>query len=198
MIDNELRSGHFSKDSPKVSKLLHQKFSSPEVLLFNLGYSLLAKSEGITEPEIIRVVGASFNPKPARICELLILEAHTTEIDLLLAAVALCSTDPILFSEVLESEGASGVANIVSSVHAYLNKSNNTDSLTPQAQNLMAAICLDKVRHLHMSTLTVPDRISYFQYVDDHILKIISDPLASRLKIMLETSLKLYKKRITA
>ena len=89
-----------------------------------------------------RSSGASFNPKPARVCDVLIREARIAKLDVLLAALILST--PAGQRNLISAEAAELVREAEDFV---LRDSISSEELSLQ---LAASIAIDALRHLHL------------------------------------------------
>ena len=115
--------GKLSKDSPSLYSHLRRHFSPAELELGESIYSLCFNHSGPEFPEVSREPGMSFNPRPARVAEIILKEAGIKDIKLAYSA---------MLSLVPE------------------NKRTDFQGIFQTSPAVDLAIALDDLRHFHM------------------------------------------------
>ncbi|MEZ4754204.1 MAG: hypothetical protein R3A13_07835 [Bdellovibrionota bacterium] len=117
--------GKLEEDSPGLLRTLKSFLSPAEIQEFSTAFKLVIDRGGNTENGLEREDGVNYNPRPARVCEILIKECKEIRLEVLLAALYSCAKN------CKEKE--------------EINKENSVC--------IALAITLDNLRHLHMTDL---------------------------------------------
>lgn len=157
MSENTFKiTGELLTDSPKLWFLLHRTLDAAEIPEIVKSYQTSVLKGAAKEHPVIRSEGVSYNPKPARILDLLIREGGIKDVALLKSALEeMCDelrTEPKKVAPIVE-----------------------------------LAILLDKLRHLHMSSLTHEQQLSEALMVQAKLENHLAD----------FTENELYKKTVT-
>lgn len=142
-------SADINNNAPALFAILQKIFRPDEIKLIEAAYSFSCNHGGLNEGELNRTVGANFNPRPARIAQILISETKITNSHDIIVAILACmnSSPPITFPQFL-IEFAEDSEN----TQALLN-TNNPKFENFNITNIALAIKLDDIRHLHMRNI---------------------------------------------
>ena len=126
--------------SQALDALLRKRLSATAAARITALYRWAAQHGSLEEPGIVRAAGVSFNPKPSRICQLLISEGQVTDghsIEAALLAISSPSAEP--------PSGFERAGELAALVRDPVLSASNSDAFS-----VALAIALDTVRHLHM------------------------------------------------
>jgi hypothetical protein len=140
----------------------HLKRRVPSKLAdFEVAFNWIADRGGLEESFVNREKGVNFNPKPARICQILLTESAFEDNEILLAALFMAAPigDPKDLSVQL-SNTFSQAATLADTAQQVLNGS-APHSAAEYALALASA--LDEARHLHLTTLSAAQRCARAQ-----------------------------------
>jgi len=188
-------SGNLYSDSPSLYKKLWRAYPAEDLQHLCRAYTLAYhySREKLQEPDITRPVGASFNPAPARIAEILLGETSNVSSELMGAAILSCISVDHLKEE--EKHVFLSEIEIVRALHHASGNALEQDSPPDKnAQKLAMAIRLDQLRHLHMSRFNTEKKA---QLCKDSslLLKQATPEGTERLRKKLEVALSRCKKR---
>ncbi len=179
--------------APGLLRNCRHYFNSSELDRLNQAYALADTLGLCKESPVLRDPEASFNPRPARICQLILSETKTCTLEL--ACLALLSrAAPADIPEIEES-----FPEIIPDLQLLQKffESGKSQPLSPNLCNVSLAILLDDARHLHMTALTLEERKQSFQrlkaLVDDNRLAAGHERLQLLLKTWLINSEKRYQ-----
>ena len=122
-------SGVLELDSPSASNLISRQFSPSDCARLAYSYSVVANDSALNELKIIRSPKIRFNPLPARIIYILMVEGRCRDLEVLDASVLACADAQL------------------SSLKYIASLDKNRILEAPY----LAAFTLDLLRHLHMS-----------------------------------------------
>lgn len=146
--------------SPGLLATLQRVFSAEEVSLLSEDYGLVVNAGGLSEDPVIREEGVSYNPRPARIATIVLAETPHPE----LHAIRLALWSTIGASRM--SDAPECIAADLRMVRSILEESSKLVSQetreggslievnTSSVVEVLLAVQLDTVRHLHMTTLS--------------------------------------------
>lgn len=142
-------SGDLSLDSPALRGVIRRALGEPALQHIGEIYKFGFQINGYSDAPIKREVGASFNPRPARICDLVSKEVlkNSASAALLGASILICALEDT------NSSTPFGVEEKTARNALLLLKG---EKLTASREEiaLASAFALDKLRHLHMSELS--------------------------------------------
>lgn len=165
-------------ESPKVYALIQRSFTASEVAVLLKSYNFVVEHGANLEAETIRAEGVSFNPKMARILNILIHEGGVTSTAPLMLAMA----GSIATSALSTFSAESGVQISEAALSAI-------QELTPapsaEVELVRLSYWLDRVRHLHMSTLDRTAICDIHSQVINQLIPGIKFPQSEKLKTLL-------------
>lgn len=170
----------FKERAPGLHWTIARTFGAEALLQFERCFALVASSGGFNEGNVVRPEGASFNPRPARLCHILFNESQERRAVVLQAAMLVTAQPP---KEPPPDEFAVP-QELAEAALGYF----RTNLDRPEAELIATALELDIVRHLHMSTLSPQDRTKTLERIRGQILPAIRHGNSARLKLMLEAS----------
>lgn len=141
-----LHIGILKKDSPGLSALIDGLFSQEEQHYIHKAYSLAFRYGALNEGEVKRIEGASYNPRPARIAQILLTEGSIKECDVLITSILNCA-EPIIFKE--EPNDTHIYYSNDTTIRSILSGIPYKNIASPLIAIVFSHI-LDKLRHLHM------------------------------------------------
>lgn len=157
--------GELATDSPRVWRTLGRLH--PEQLpRFEEAYRFTAENGGLLEHPVIREPGIRFNPRPARIVDLLFSNGFSHVPELLTAGFLCCIQEKSFKEATLRFKES---ASLLSDFRALLEDDAEIDSLHPQA--LFMAFSLDCGRHLHMTDLGPEEQAALYKTIDARALR---------------------------
>ena len=144
--------GRLAQDSPAVMGAIRRIFSAEDVLLFESLYQAAALAGGLDEGPVLRIPNASFNPRPARICKILMREVKEQDMQVLGAALLLS-----LPEQIPVEPGFEQAFQFAHKLRSFIEKPGYD---TPHAiiERLHLAMLLDNLRHLHMTSLSPSEK----------------------------------------
>lgn len=122
-----------------------------EAVDFDAVFELALTLGGRLERDYAREDGASFNPRPARVAQILLEDCREVVTPVVLAAAMLCSVDERSASEVL-AQGkalASPVKKLIKEAKTPLERLAGA-SISEEAVCVALAVALDRARHVHL------------------------------------------------
>lgn len=137
-----------SSIAPRLSSMapgLHWSLSrtTPDSMEFlERAFTLALANGGGGELGVVRPAGASFNPRPARFCQILLSESRETD-PIVLAAAFLCSVPE--FPSLVEPDLIPAL-DLCKQAQEFRYAGCTNDA----AERLALVACLDELRHLHM------------------------------------------------
>lgn len=155
--------------------------SAAELGQLELAYSSAWKVGAGVEAPVLREPGASYNPRPARIATILIKECR----DLTVVEIVACFWVPALEKgfEILNPNEAGQLLakQSYSALHDV-----SSFNLKPQALRVAAAVLVDAIRHLHMSSLSSAERQAKIEQSERFIAGLTASSIDARLFAVLE------------
>ena len=187
-----LNSNSLQTSSPKVFRLLSQRVSLTDLERICIVYGTVIKLNITETPWVNRDDGASYNPLPARICELLILEGLVTDSNTLISAL-LSLLDPPHMD--LEGIGPNILQDAETSHLMLQGLASKTSDPSPSAQLIILARSLDTVRHLHISSLSKEQQNEKVSVIKARVIPAIKAPQCGRLLKMLQSAINIFERR---
>ena len=157
-----MHKGILDSDSPSLAQNLKRYLKKDEALKVKQAYSIASKYGALNEAGVVRMAEASYNPRPARVAQILITELRDFDADTLCCAILGCAR---VEEKIPLPESLSSLSDMLGELRDSLNVAN----LSPASRLVEAslyAILLDEVRHLHMTDFPIEhmkDKISYIQ-----------------------------------
>ncbi len=167
--------------APACHGLLKRTLNRDDLKIVEELFKQVAKEEGLENSFTRREIGVSFNPFPARIIQLLITEGGIRDKEsILIALLSCCSSHPI---SNLSPELISASDKIIS----FLESTQELPILERGEREIAFCHILDRLRHLHMSTLSLNERTAMLQKLTIKI-KALEVTLNNRMNSMLNFS----------
>ena len=138
--------------SKSLVSVLNRTFSANDVALVVEFYGNSITLDDQEERSIHREKGVSFNPRPCRICEILITLCDTKDSNILTSALTSCSN-----------------------YNVYDSASDFSSHVDSPFEPVMNAILLDTLRHLHLSSQGHEAKVSFVERVRDYVTLISSN-----------------------
>ncbi len=170
-------SGNLKLDSPSLYGILSRTLSSIE-----LEHVVTAFKDSIEKGSAKekREEGLSFNPRPARIAEILIKEANVTSTETISASFyASLYENKINFTSNLSANCTS----LVNEVHLFLKNESLINNV--ECKKISLAYCIDYTRRIHIEKPSENKLNSFFKKVN--YLLSLEDPSLVRLKTILSS-----------
>lgn len=159
--------GILEKDAPGAYQRLLKLFGEGEIIRLNNAYAASAARGGNIE-YFARTTGASYNPRPGRICHILMAECAEENILVFEAAILACAPSD-------ESLGS---------------------TLSPAAaERINLVLKLDKARHLHMLLASENETSAIFEDIRQTAAGGAAFSENQRLITMLQSWVKQYERR---
>lgn len=140
------------------------------------------RSGGLNEGAIKRTPGASFNPRPARICQILLSESDERDSDVLCAAILIASHAQAPFASELERAAA-----FLAEARKFPYQESEVSA---EAERVALACHLDTLRHAHMCELSEEERARLRRETEQNYLARSLHRENSRLRTLIEACLK--------
>lgn len=157
-----MHKGILSQDSPSLAQNIKRYLKPDEAEKVTYAYAVAAKHGALNETGVVRAPEASYNPRPARVAQILITELRNYDGNMLCCAILGCAR---IESEISLPEELADIQTML----AELRESMSIKNLAPvslAAEASLYAIILDEVRHLHMTDFSIElmkDKISQVQ-----------------------------------
>jgi hypothetical protein len=183
MENREGLEGDLSFDSPKVWGHLRSTLDPSSLELISRAYHVASRRGGKREWPIMRPPGASYNPKPARVIEILISIGKIAD-PIVLAAAALSFAEDLPPDETkdLPPECIAVAKQVIEAPERAL----------PPAGKIIVARLLDEVRHLHMTVLSSEERLAYLRGIRSIVEQMVADPGGDSLRTYFESAVNRY------
>lgn len=133
--------GRLAEDAPGLFKDLSRLFDVGQCGYLSDCYRAAAKVGALEEAPVVREDGVSYNPKPARVCSILLKECPRYPV-----RIYGCS-----FFAVLPQVRLVTVSSQFQSEVAALSTMGDITEAEPAIQNVYLSVFLDQIRHLHMT-----------------------------------------------
>jgi hypothetical protein len=160
-----MHTGNLAGDSPSLYSNLNRYLKEDEVLKITLAYALAAKHGALNETGVVRLPDASFNPRPARVAQILMTELRDFTAETLCCAILGCAR----IEEILVlPEDLRYLEEQLTELKEALKSPNESPSTAPCEASLYA-ILLDDVRHLHMTDFPIEYMKSKISFVQELI-----------------------------
>lgn len=156
--------GNLAKDSPSLYSNLNRYLKEDEVLKITLAYALAAKHGALNETGVVRLPKASFNPRPARVAQILMTELRDFNAETLSCAILGCAR---IEDEIELPENLAYMKEQFQELKDSI-KSPNEAPFSSPCEAALYAILLDDVRHLHMTDFPIDfmkRKISHIQEI---------------------------------
>jgi len=174
--------GELRSDSPGLYRTLLRRMGKEGFARVERAYAEAARCGALEEAPVLRDPGASFNPKPARICQILVAELSEFRELVLSASMLSCvSPEKMVPIPLLSEEQAVALL-----VHEWLSGKHRR-STSVVVERISLALKLDQLRHLHMTGLDLDGIRRVYSEVTMSLLPSVSYPENVRLKTLLET-----------
>jgi len=175
--------------SPKTYFYLKEVFSEVELEQIGKSFLNVIRIAGPEEATTIREPGVSFNPRPARLCEILCREGDEKNLSAFIAVLASVVIDQRVAPEGFSPEETINAGAIIN--FPNIPETPNKPSLTKETIEL-CFLCrsIDKLRHLHMSSMSkteVKQQIESIKLAVTNLSQLAPD---SKLRLMFQTSLR--------
>ena len=151
---------------------------SCDASIFQLAFLLSCQNGGLGEGTVRRTPGASFNPKPARICHILLNECRETRSEVLCAALLISSSAQPPFPSSLAAAGEI--------LEASRGLFDNQEGIGAPAQRVALAHHLDVLRHAHMSAFSNEEQRRLVECSKNILAKSFRHPENERLYVLIE------------
>jgi len=125
-----------------------------------VAYGAVIGAIGPEAPEVRREEGASFNPRPARICHILLKDGGERRPEVLAAALASLTPHPGADTALVHTDTVKAVQSVL--------QGGAPDPL-PEVERIVLAVALDEVRHLHMTSLDTPARLGVVKKIRTYL-----------------------------
>ena len=192
-MDSEFRghTGELKHDSPGLLGLVRQFLREDEVKQLAEVYCEACRCGALNESSVVRQPGISYNPRPARICQILINECSEKGLRVLGAAMYACAA----------RNGESGSAfveewQIASRVRMEISnyRDGHRFELTEVEEAIFLAVKLDELRHMHMTPLPEEHKRDVYRQVKEKLVPSIVHSSSSRLKALIESWLNRFER----
>jgi hypothetical protein len=197
---NELSKNSFSKHAPKVWTLLCKALSkeaesaATRMTISNV-FEALATGGLLEHPGIKREVGVSFNPRPARLLEILLREYQTLTPEQMTATLLTVLIEPPC-SDLSIISGLPNLDSTEPMARAIILFEQNLGERPLEAKNIPIAMArsLDILRHGHMSNLELKEKSQFMKIASSLLDASKTDTSLARLRVLIETASSRFKK----
>ena len=159
-----------------------------KLVALEAAYALSCAHSGLSESGVMRSDGASFNPRPARVAQIVLGESLLRDPDTIAAAILACSE---IESSALQDSTLSRAWQLALQARRCASAPHDAPAET---QAIALALILDKTRHLHMQKLQ-PQQLS--SQIIDLTLRLSKFPQLqenAKLRSLVESALLRLKK----
>lgn len=181
--------GVLSKDSPGLLLQLSLVLAPPKIVELSDVYAKLFEFGLVSEGDVKRAINASYNPRPARIMQIMVAEEKEASSDVLASSILACLEPAKLLAIQAQFPKFSPLA------IASHNFPKDCDT-SIEAQRIALALRLDLIRHLHMSTLDITAQITLYNSTVNEFLAKLSPDSNERVKLLLRTALNHVARRL--
>lgn len=143
--------GILDKDSPGLAQNLKRYLKEGEADRVRLAYHIASRHGALQETGVVRQPEASYNPRPARVAQILMTELRSFDAEILCCAILGCAKIEEAFNL---PEELSTLQEPVNELREVLSI-NNLEASTSMVEGSLYAIILDEVRHLHMTDFSI-------------------------------------------
>lgn len=161
--------GNFEHDAPAAYAAFKRLFERLELKRLCNIYSLVFNGQGTREPEILREIGMSYNPKPARICHILMREVERRSAAELSSSMLSC----LSAEKIKQTPPEIAKLNEIEDACQALDPTDSLNSASGFVKDLHLAHKLDFLRHLHMMNLDSATYTRKYQEIE-HSIKLLS------------------------
>lgn len=134
--------GDLSHDSPSLQARLQRLLAPSALPAFAEAYRHCFASGGVGEVFAVRDPQASFNPRPARICQIILSDSDERRPEVLAAGLLISSSVPCNHPDLMAAES------IAAQARSFIPTS--TGELSNEGAIVVLAWALDALRHLHL------------------------------------------------
>lgn len=145
-----MHTGDLYKDSPGLSLLLKGALTPQEQAKLVTLYELACQHGALNEGAITRLEGANFNPRPARIIQILLTDGANSDCTTLAGSLVSCAESTLFEAH---PELADQFYKSYLAIHSALS-GDQSKSLVSTEKAIVFSHLLDEVRHLHMRHLS--------------------------------------------
>jgi hypothetical protein len=182
-------SGKLNLDSRAlILALAAAGFQQSSIDTLSTAYRFSFENGGTNEQPIKREEGVSFNPRPARICQILLQDAQERDLQALCAALLVT----LARIETVPPEELQQALEVAQNARRFLSERTQVDAC---AERVALSYHLDNLRHLHMTDLPLESPRAALQRTSE-ILSRIQHEQNGRLSEMIKTSLRLMERRL--
>jgi len=179
------------EDSPAMASALSKVTSAEEFRHLADLYCLAASFGACDEGKIRRKEDVSFNPRPARIVQLLMKEAGINQIVFIAGAILSCATTEISDLSILSEQELLTFSN-TKSLLCLKDTPAKIKFDTEESQIFLAHI-LDEVRHLHMTIMEEDEMNLIVTRAESVLAHMDKQGIETRLKILLQNAHSKFK-----
>ena len=177
--------------SPALHQLLSLLLPEPELQRICAAYDLVSRlMDCQAEPELGRPAGQSFNPRPARLCQILIKEIQEKDQGVLAAAMLSCLSPAEL--EDLRSSQVDWEPEVTLALAAI---SHSSAGASRESQAIGLAGLLDEIRHFHLRPLSPEECFDYSSHSRNALLQLRPLPGNEKLFTLVNEALKRFENR---
>ena len=151
------RTGNLLTDAPGFSELLRGAYGMEGFRAIFALYQLLGSVGALSDAPILRAPDASFNPRPARLSQIILGAYPDSPLPLVGATVLSLHPKPCTVRtpiEGIKTEVALWMVGRACEVSEALQRHKTESSLSRESNIIIRAHLLDALRHLHMTSLT--------------------------------------------
>ena len=190
------------KLAPALYNHFSRSFTSDQLQTISSLFGLVVEQQGLEDPRIIRPEGASFNPRPARICQIIIAEYGASDSENSIPRSDRAKPSYLLFLAALLSQLSRQqrdllpeLANVPSSVWitaseaSKLIKSEVAAADNHDSEIIYLSDRLDWLRHLHMSNLDLKQQAKFIQDLDNVVVPSIRFESNNRYRELLNAGI---------
>lgn len=183
--------GSLLDDSRGLYVRLQNVFDAPSLETLNAIYAEVFQLGGTEESDVLRTDGASFNPKPARVAQILIDDLEVRDFSAI--GAGLCS--PLSHTSRFRMKAAT-VQMLELCEQARLLFEEEVEECPLEVRLLGGAIALDDVRHLHMRDVSSPRKRELVDQVSKAVLGNLLVPEAATIRVKLDTAIAMQRRRL--
>lgn len=183
-----MKSGILRIDAPKLFRELQRRLAGQSLIEIEQLYKKLGELGCLNDQPIKREKGVSFNPRPARICQILISEVHEDKFNMFAAAHLMCANPDITI------EGYKDAQLIVDQARSLLTIQSPSlmREFSMLSERIALAWRLDELRHIHMSEIDSA-KIEDLVCSTNNLLNSVDQIKNKRLIVLITTVLRRYQ-----
>ena len=183
------KNGNLATDSPSIYQILKISVDNNSLNQIARLYKKATNLGALSEIPVVRQPQASFNPKPARLLNLVLSKADLNDLSALKLAILVCCDKNQLNS--LE-----GNLDEVEVKHALSIHAKDYKNLGKKEKIVLACYFLDLIRHLHMTKLSSAEQSELADKILREVLPVLDFEECKTLRLMLIKAIERTQRRV--